>query len=406
MAEILSVGNVEKQALNYSCSGGNLNPAKIDAAGCYYDSPCMKPDRKPTPLVRLLILVVISAVPAVGQATYADAHSSPSYLFRIEHIRSDDDVCALVRGDGQFHYERNRGDKATILEGDLPTAVLGQLIRIVSGDELFRLRQENIPQPLIVSRDFDELLLSVLRPGQWQNLRFQTPETRQPFENSLDPLMRWLDSVAREKHRQLEEFAGKNNCQPPGEITLKTRPGKTPADASGPSTPSSSPVPPPLNYLLRSVENQSSDNLVERTCFLLYDTSRYHMEKSSQQYGKRDVRTLIIEGSLEPPDFKKLESMLDSTEWKDNVYQEPPTGMPVRSGTIAFFFIPRGDKVQKLTFWNFVGPGRSLRTNAPPVSANHPDLLQNYENWLQFSVDTINAKPLPVTATNDCTVQP
>jgi hypothetical protein len=352
----------------------------------------------------LALLVSLLSVTALGQ-TKPD--KSPSYLFRIEHIRPDDDVCALVRGDGQFHYERNRGDKDTILEGDLPPAVLEQLIRIVSGDELFQLRQENIPQPLIVSRDFDELLLSVLRPGQWQNLRFPTPETRQPFENSLDPLMKWLDSVAKEKHHQLDEFAGRNNCQPPGEITLKTRPSKTPNETSSPSA-TDSPTGPALvpHYFFKSIENQSTANQVQRTCFLLHDSTHYHFERRSQQFGKHDVQSLIIEGSLDAPDAAKLKAMLDSPDWKDASYEEAPAGMPVRSGEIGFFFIPRGNRIQKLTFWHYVGPGKSVLTGASPVSENHSELLQAYENWLQFSVDTINAKPLSVTAGNDCAVEP
>jgi len=407
MAEIVPDGNVEKRAANDSRPGDSLYPSKTDANCRGEDASGCPPRLRPARLGILLVILVIVVPVAFTQAPPPNVPTPPSYLFRIEHIRPDDDVCALVRGDGQFHYERNRGDRDTILEGDLPPAVLEQLIRIVSDDELFQLRPANIPQPLIVSRDFDELLLSVLRPGQWQNLRFPTPETRQPFENSLDPLMKWLDSVAKEKHHQLDEFAGRNNCQPPGEITLKTRPSKTPNETSFPSATDSPTAPAPVpHYFFKSIENQSTANQVQRTCFLLHDSTHYHFERRSQQFGKHDVQSLTIEGSLDPRGAAKLKAMLDSPEWKDASYEEAPTGMPVRSGEIGFFFIPRGNKIQKLTFWHYVGPGKSVLTGASPVSENHSELLQAYENWLQFSVDTMNAKPLSVTAGNDCAVEP
>jgi hypothetical protein len=407
MAEIPRVGNVEKRQIGSSLLEDTTSGLLFDAASCIFDSSSVPTPHRTAAVPSILAMIMFAsfALPALGQAANPVASSEPSYLFRIQHARPSEDVCALVRGDGQFHYERDRGDKDTIWEGTLPAAVLENLIRIVSSDELFHLRQENIPQPLMENRDFDLLLLSVLRPGEWQNLRFPTPETRQPFAASLNPLLAWLDSVPKEKHQQLSEFAGRNNCAPPGEVTLRTRPSKSSnAGSSNPIAPASIAHLP--QYVLKSVENVYMANQAERTCFLVQDTGSYHMERRSQRYGTHDVESKVIEGALDPPDFAKLKAMLNKPDWKEDVYKEPPTGMQVREGSIAFFDIPRGSEVQKLTFWNFTGAGRSLRTGSAPISQNHPDLLQTYETWLQFSIDTINAKPLPLTAANDCAVQP
>ena len=407
MAEIHAVVNVEKRIVRNPRSADKTNRQLADAEGCIFDSSAVL--RVHWTLAVLSILAMIALIscarPALGQSANAPASSEPSYLFRIQHARPTEDVCALVRGDGQFHYERDRGDKETIWEGTLPAPVLEDLIRIVSSDELFHLHQENIPKPLIENRDFDLLLLSVLRPGEWQNLRFPTPETREPFATSLNPLLNWLESVPKEKHQQLSEFAGRNNCAPPGEVTLKTRPSKSSNAESSDSTAPKSVAQPP-QYVMKSVENIYHANQAERICFLVQNTGNYHMEKRSQRYGTHDVESQIIEGALDPPDFAKLKAMLNHPEWREDAYKDPPTGMQVREGSIAFFDIPRLGEVQKLTFWNFTGAGRSVRTGSAPISQNHPDLLQTYETWLQFSIDTINAKPLPLTAANDCAVQP
>jgi hypothetical protein len=401
MAEFVRVGNVEKE----------MEDAGTEKARFALVTRALPPPRRTRRfrVFALASLAVITfllngAVPALGETSKSES-GEPSYLFRIERIRPSEDVCALVRGDGQFHYERDRGDKDTIFEGSLARPVLEQLIHVVSADQLFHLRQENIPHPLIVSRDFDELLLSVLRPGQWQNLRFQTPETRQPFDAVLDPLMSWLDSLPKEKHHRVDEFAGRNNCRPAGQIALKTRPAKTGNENGTTDTgPAASPTV-PLNYVSKSLETKISNSVVERTCLLVYNSGTYHMEKRSQKVGKHEIESLIIEGLMDPGDFAKLKSLVDSTEWRNDVYKEPPTGMQVREGTIALLHVPRGSHVQKLTFWHYVGPGRSV-TSGAPVSENETQLLQKYDSWLQFSIDTVNTKPLPVSSGNDCAVQP
>jgi hypothetical protein len=135
----------------------------------------------------LLGTVAVQAVHA--QTNSGSGSNATAYLFRMERMRRAEDVCVLVRGDGQYHLERLFADRTDIFEGSLPPAELQELLRILDSDELFQLRQEKIETPLI-SSDFDELLVGVLRPEHWQNLRFPAPESRKPYQPLLNPLLK------------------------------------------------------------------------------------------------------------------------------------------------------------------------------------------------------------------------
>jgi hypothetical protein len=69
----------------------------------------------------------------------------------------------------------------------LALADLQKLERLLGADELFQLTQEKIVMPMITV-DNDKLLLSVLRPGYWQNLTLPDSESRKPLQQSLVPL--------------------------------------------------------------------------------------------------------------------------------------------------------------------------------------------------------------------------
>src|SRR5438128_12216165 len=76
--------------------------------------------------------------------------------------------------------------KLTFSKGVLALADLQKLERLLGADELFQLTQEKIVMPMITV-DNDKLLLSVLRPGYWQNLTYLTPKAESPFSNHWFP---------------------------------------------------------------------------------------------------------------------------------------------------------------------------------------------------------------------------
>jgi hypothetical protein len=68
------------------------------------------------------------------------------------------------------------------------------------------------------------LQISIFRTDHWQNLVFMNDNGSQSVPPSLGPLVNWLGSLHTQPHRELNEDEGKNNCQSPKNIELKTRP--------------------------------------------------------------------------------------------------------------------------------------------------------------------------------------
>lgn len=130
----------------------------------------------------------------------------------------------LVRRDGQYHLERLHPYGIRVFEGELPNGALASLENLLTKDRLFQLQQSDIAVPHTTG-DLDQLFVSVLRPAHWQNLEFDAAESRKPYEEFLNPLLKWLDDLQEEKAKELTEESGRNNCLPSKEIKLQTRSG-------------------------------------------------------------------------------------------------------------------------------------------------------------------------------------
>ncbi len=228
-------------------------------------------------------------------------------------MRPAEDVCVLLRGDGQYHLERLFANRTDIFEGSMSSVELQELRHVLDSDELFQLKQEKINNPLI-NYEFDQLLVGVLRPGYRQNLRFPGPESRQPYRQSLDPLLKWLDSLHKEKHIQLSDEAGRNNCLPPQKIELKTRPAETAAPPVASSTQGASHQvlgqSAAVAFILRIMADHFSDGRMEKSCLVIYPEGGYHREISVQRPGSVVVTTSIFEDSLGNPELLDLNSSL------------------------------------------------------------------------------------------------
>lgn len=140
----------------------------------------------------------------------------------MERLQSDQDVCVLVRRDGQYHLERLHHYGVRIFEGTLPDRELASLEELLTKDGIFQLQQSDIAQPHSTGAP-DKLFVSVLRPAHWQNLEFDSAESRRPYEEFLNPLLKWLDDLQKTKTKEVTEESGRNNCLPSKEIKLQTR---------------------------------------------------------------------------------------------------------------------------------------------------------------------------------------
>ena len=142
---------------------------------------------------------------------------------RLVHVREYENVCVLVRDDGQYHLERETAQKTDVSEGMLAPADLQRIEHWLSLDELFELTEDRIVRPAQSEHDV-QLILSVHRAGHWQNLSFPAPASWEGFRASIVPLLQWLDEMRKVKGRaKLREDEAKNNCLPERKLELKVR---------------------------------------------------------------------------------------------------------------------------------------------------------------------------------------
>jgi hypothetical protein len=170
----------------------------------------------------LVAVLALGIVP--GAQSQNSASPSFPYLMRLVHARSYENICVLVRGDGQYHWERETAQKTEIFEGTLPLADMQRIQHWLAADELFDLTEDDIVKPAAAEHDV-QLILSVHRPGHWQNLTFPVISSWQTYHESIVPLVQWLEELRKGKNRvRLKEEAARNNCLPPPKLELKTRP--------------------------------------------------------------------------------------------------------------------------------------------------------------------------------------
>src|SRR5260370_8907332 len=173
-----------------------------------------------------VIAFILAVLPTSwGGDQEAVAAVTVPYWLRMERLRSDQDVCVLVRRDGQYYLERLHPYGIRVFEGELPNGALGSLENLLTKDRLFQLQQSDIAVPHTTG-DMDQLFVSVLRPAHWQNLEFDSAESRKPYEEFLNPLLKWLDDLQKEKAKELTEESGRNTCPTAREVKLQTRSGK------------------------------------------------------------------------------------------------------------------------------------------------------------------------------------
>ncbi len=160
-------------------------------------------------------------------------------------------------------------------------------------DRLLRLQQSDIDVPLITG-DLDNLFVSVLRRDHWQNLEFSSAESRKPYEEFLNPLLKWLDDLQKEKAKELTEESGRNNCLPPKEIQLQTRSGEKISSMHSEASAVRH------AYILRTLTRRFDSSRIENSCVIIRDirdTGVYHFADRNSSLGKKRRRLSLMERS-------------------------------------------------------------------------------------------------------------
>lgn len=308
--------------------------------------------------MRQLIFVLITGICGFAQA---DLSSYP-YLLRLEHDNSEDRLCVLLRQSGSFHLEMVQGEGTRILEGTIGTNELAELERDLDSRTLATLSQAQIEEPLM--RRHDMLQINVFRTDHWQDLLFQSRESQEPFQQSLQPLIRWLHNLHKLPHQEFSEDAARNNCLPPRKIVLRKRPPSASAESSQPSPiiasriiapRSQQPNPPqlsrpqPVPTLLQVFSLSKNAEGAHQYCLIVAENGDYRFEKRTQKNGSRQVRTEVFRAEMTPDELRDLQQVLADPALVKIGHHEPPgnSAVPVM-GDMLDISIARSNGIQKI----------------------------------------------------------
>jgi hypothetical protein len=282
---------------------------------------------------------------AVSLASGQTIPSPYPYLLRLDHYAVEEHACALLQNTGAFHLEVDHGDDVKVFEGTIDSGQLSNIQRDLNTEELDRLSQQQIEEPIMRTRR-DRLQVTIFRGDGWQDLYFRSSDSQQPFKQSLQPLVHWLDTLHKVPHRELSEDAGKNNCLPPKVIALRRReavgsPGHDPAkitmqvfSSSAPSIMKPrSPQPatidsPPVQVLLHLFSQEIKSGSARERCFIVAEDGKFRLENRVQKAGKQ-VNTEVALGQMGAQDIQQLRQILDDPRLVKIEHREPPGGRNV-----------------------------------------------------------------------------
>ncbi|HEX6802597.1 MAG TPA: hypothetical protein VF133_02875 [Terriglobales bacterium] len=288
------------------------------------------------------VCVFMLATAALGWAQ-ADSPNYP-YLLRLAHETDDRYSCVLLQKTGAFHVEVTTGESTKVLEGRLDERRLQVVQQELRDPFLASLEQSQIDEPLIRSQE-DRLRVSIVRQDGWQDLNFQSLESRRPFERALKPLLRWMDDLHKVPHRNLTEDSGKNSCQPAKVLALKKRifPAAQPSQAPAPSV-----SPDRASGLLRVYSFSLKSGSAHQQCVLVTESGKYRFEDRAQKAENKPVVTGVFTGELSSTDVQELRKLLDAPALVKLKHREPPGGRVPVMGDILNLTISRPGGDQKL----------------------------------------------------------
>jgi len=353
-------------------------------------------------------------------ARAADADNTPQYFLRLERGTRSEDVCVLVRSDGQFHLERIAPGvfQRRIYEGTFPADQVAQLRQMLDNDKLKSATQQQIKMEL-VNEDQDQLLLAINRATGWQTLHFPSGASRKPYKDSLDPLLKWLDRAKQQQHAI--PYAVANRCIPPEGVNGQSQ------TASASSNPSTNGAAAEIKgseknpYLVRWVEDYTStsqqnttsietmrkvsvDAEVERTCMIVYNSGKYRVEKTKQLLNDKP-RSQVFLNSLSQGQIGELKQLLSDPQVANLEHTTDAVVGGIREGDIINLDIPRAQRTQVLSFATRFG----VRTQAIGMKDNLTTQVDEELNnikplrkWLKSNVEDKKGSAAKDEAANTC----
>jgi len=344
------------------------------------------------------------------------ANSSSPFPVRLERQTREENVCMLVQQSGTYHLERVVTGRPRVFEGTLGAPAMDELEGLLRSDQLANLKQAQI-ETTLASEDMDQLLVAISRPYGWQSLNFPSGKSRKPYKSSVDPLVRWLD---RNKQQQ-DPIVGvaTNRCMPSqaaqaGTAGPKPNPSNPylmrivvdhyePSRLGGGSADALSRGGGAGSMNSQSAVNSTADLKISRVCAVVYESGRYRLEKSTQQFGST-VRTEIYRDTLDKTQLDELRKILDNPKLSALPNSSAPAVF-AKEGELISLAVPREKSVQALSFSSFFGARTAeagMKDNTSTAVSANVELTHPIRKWIKQNVEEHKAQQLKDAPSTVC----
>ncbi len=347
-------------------------------------------------------LCVLGSLPCWAQA----ANSESPVLMRIERQTREENVCMLLWKDGHYHLERIITGRPRVFEGTLEVSATNELDPLLNSEQLTNLKQAQIETSL-ASEDMDQLLIAITRPYGWQSLQFPSGKSRKPYKAAMDPLVKWLDRYKQQQNPIVG--APTNRCMPP-QTAQAGGGGDAKPNAANP-------------YVMRIVVdhyeplrlgtaasmnsttsmNSTADFKVTRLCAIVYESGRYRLEKSIQEFGS-PVRPEIYRDTLDKAQVDELRTILNNPKLSSLPNSAAPAVF-AREGELISLAVPRENAVQALSFASFFGARtqeKGMKDNTSTAVSANVELTHPIRKWVKQNVEEHKAQQLKDVPSTVC----
>ncbi|HZQ67457.1 MAG TPA: hypothetical protein VFA68_02970 [Terriglobales bacterium] len=331
---------------------------------------------------RILTLAVLALSVSNGQT--APPISESVTLARMERSQPGEDVCVLVSQTGNYRLEQQVRTETRVFVGQLAASELQSLQLLLNDKNLRAITPDQVkykPTPFT----FDFVTFDIFREHESQHLVFKSPDSRKPFHDSVEPLLKWMSAIQKAPHQRVAE-SNASRCRP------------------GTDNPADSDAARAATYLLVFKTSHAGNSQLKRTCEVIYSDGRYHREEGSQKAGQ-PLTARVSESSVTPEKLAELRELLDSADLKNSTHEAPSDEWAAEIEIIKAS-IPRGYFVQNLVFANYFGapqnPGHvgGLKNDLRGVD-KEIKVIKPLQMWLKANVEATASTPVD-TAANDC----
>ena len=353
---------------------------------------------------KLALSFLLSGYVLTSLIGWSQAASDSLFLVRMERQTREENVCMLVQQNGHYHLERIITGRPRVFEGTLDSSAVSELQPLLNSDQLTSLKQAQIETSL-ASEDMDQVLVAISRPYGWQSLNFPSGKSRKPYKAVMDPLVRWLD---RNKQQQNPIV---------GAPTVRCMPPQT-AQAGGDSKPNAS-----NPYVMRIVVdhyeplrlgtaasmnsttsmNSTADFKITRLCAIVYESGRYRLEKSIQEFGS-PVRPEIYRDTLDKAQVDELRNILNNPKLASLPNSAAPTVF-AREGELINLAVQREKGVQAISFSSFFGARtqeKGMKDNTSLAVSANVELTHPIRKWVKQNVEDHKTQQLKDVPSTSC----